>query len=47
MKHIEIDIHFVQNLVAKKSLFIRHISTKDHIADIMTKAFASTAFRQF
>ena len=46
MKHIEIDIHFVKDLVAKKSLFIRHISATKQIADVMTKALASTAFHQ-
>ena len=45
-KHIEIDIHFVRDLVAKKSLFIRRISTTEQIANVMTKALVSTVFHQ-
>ena len=44
-KHIKIDIHSVQDLMAKKFFSFHHIYVKDQIADIMTKTLASTAFR--
>ena len=36
-KHIELDLYFVHEKVMKE-LDIRHISSQDHIADILTKA---------
>jgi hypothetical protein len=36
-KHIEIDFHFVRERVAQKELQIRFISSKDQLADIVTK----------
>ncbi|XP_043710334.1 uncharacterized mitochondrial protein AtMg00810-like [Telopea speciosissima] len=43
-KHIEIDFHFVRDKVAKKELQVRFISTKDQIANIMTKGLGTTRF---
>lgn len=43
-KHIEIDFHFVQEMVAMKQLHIRDLSSKDQIADALTKALSSTRF---
>jgi hypothetical protein len=37
MKHIQIDIHFVRDLVAKKILNVRHVHTADQLADLLTK----------
>jgi hypothetical protein len=37
MKHIQIDIHFVRDLVAKKILNVQHVHTTDQIADLLTK----------
>jgi hypothetical protein len=36
-KQIEIYYHFVREQVAKKALEIRHISTHDQLADVLTK----------
>jgi histone deacetylase 1/2 len=36
-KHIEVDYHFVRERVAQKALDIRFISTKDQLADVLTK----------
>jgi hypothetical protein len=37
-KHIEIDYHFVPKRVARKQLEVEFVSTKDQVADGMTKA---------
>jgi hypothetical protein len=37
-KHIEIDYHFVRARVAHKQLEVEFVSTKDQVADGMTKA---------
>jgi hypothetical protein len=37
MKHIEIDLHFVPERVARKLLEVRPVSTKDQVADGFTK----------
>ena len=37
-KHIEIDIYFIRDLVAKKALFIHYIFVSAQITTIMTKA---------
>jgi hypothetical protein len=36
-KHIEVDFHFVREQVARKALDIRFISSKDQLADMLTK----------
>lgn len=44
MKHIEIDIHFVRDLVQKKKLRIAHVSSKDQLADLLTKPLSKQMF---
>lgn len=46
-KHVEVDYHFVRERVSAKQLDVRFISSKDQIADIMTKPLASSLFTQF
>jgi hypothetical protein len=36
-KHIEIDFHFVRERVASRDLDVRFISTRDQLADVLTK----------
>jgi len=36
MKHIQIDIHFIQDLVEKTFLHVRHVYTNDQLADLLT-----------
>lgn len=37
-KHIKVDFHFVWDKVTKKEIQVHHISIKDQIADLLTKA---------
>jgi hypothetical protein len=46
-KHIEIDYHFVRDMVAKKLLKVCFISGKDQLADILTKPLAAARFIMF
>uniref|UniRef100_A0A2N9EH56 Reverse transcriptase Ty1/copia-type domain-containing protein n=1 Tax=Fagus sylvatica TaxID=28930 RepID=A0A2N9EH56_FAGSY len=43
-KHIEIDVHYVRDLVSAKALSIRFVSSKDQIADTFTKPLPTTKF---
>ncbi|KAL5729905.1 hypothetical protein ACHQM5_002793 [Ranunculus cassubicifolius] len=43
-KHIEVDYHYVRELVTKKFLKLNYIHTKDQVADIFTKSLPSTRF---
>jgi hypothetical protein len=44
MKHVEVDYHFVRERVASQQLEVRIISSKDQVADIMTKPLPGPAF---
>lgn len=41
MKHVEIDFHFVRELIARKSIQVKYLSTVDQVADIFTKGLSS------
>jgi hypothetical protein len=43
-KHIEIDFHFVRDMVASKRLLVRFVSTHDQLADLLTKPLSSPRF---
>lgn len=36
-KHVEVDFHFVREMVAQRKLSVQFISTDDQIADVFTK----------
>jgi hypothetical protein len=46
MKHIELDYHFVREHVASRQVDVRPISSKDQVANIMTKPLAGPAFNR-
>ena len=37
MKHIQIDLHFVRDLVHRGAIRVRHVHTQDQLADLLTK----------
>jgi hypothetical protein len=43
-KHIEIDFHFVRDMIASKALHVRFISSTDQLADLLTKPISSSRF---
>jgi hypothetical protein len=43
-KHIEIDFHFVRDMVTSKALHVRFISSADQLADLLTKPISSSRF---
>uniref|UniRef100_A0A2N9HQK3 Reverse transcriptase Ty1/copia-type domain-containing protein n=1 Tax=Fagus sylvatica TaxID=28930 RepID=A0A2N9HQK3_FAGSY len=45
-KHVEIDFHFVRDMVAKKTLNVQFISSKDQLANLLTKPISSSRFAQ-
>ena len=46
-KHVEIDIHFVREKVAKGEVCVFHIPATYQYADIFTKGLTSSLFNQF
>ncbi|GJW33715.1 ribonuclease H-like domain-containing protein [Tanacetum coccineum] len=46
-KHIEIDIHFVQDLVATGQVRVLHVPSRFQYADIFTKGLPSALFNEF
>ena len=38
-KHISIKYHMLREKVVEKEIRLEHVSTKDHISDILTKPF--------
>ncbi|GKA74894.1 ribonuclease H-like domain-containing protein [Tanacetum coccineum] len=46
-KHIEIDIHFVRNMVARGQVHVLHLPSRYQYADIFTKGPPSTLFEEF
>ncbi|KAB2612930.1 hypothetical protein D8674_035246 [Pyrus ussuriensis x Pyrus communis] len=44
-KHIEIDVHFVRERVAKNKLIVQFVSSQEQFADILTKGLSAPLFR--
>jgi hypothetical protein len=43
-KHVEVDFHFVREQVASKAMEVRVISSKDQLADVLTKPLSRAPF---
>ncbi|XP_031258421.1 secreted RxLR effector protein 161-like [Pistacia vera] len=43
-KHIEIDVHYVRELAAEKSLSVQYVPSEYQVADVLTKALAAHRF---
>jgi hypothetical protein len=43
-KHVEIDFHFVRDMVATKAVSVQFVSTHDQLADLLTKPISSSRF---
>ncbi|GKA29526.1 ribonuclease H-like domain-containing protein [Tanacetum coccineum] len=46
-KHIEIDIHFVRDMVTAGEVRVLHVPSRYHYADIFTKGLPSALFEEF
>ncbi|GJX39533.1 ribonuclease H-like domain-containing protein [Tanacetum coccineum] len=46
-KHIEIDIHFVHDMVARGQVRVLHVPSRYQYADIFTKGLSSALFEEF
>ncbi|XP_019262365.1 PREDICTED: uncharacterized protein LOC109240184 [Nicotiana attenuata] len=46
MKHIEIDYHFVRSLVQRGLLRVSHVSSKEQLADLLTKPLSNQDFER-
>ncbi|XP_073266434.1 uncharacterized protein [Populus alba] len=47
IKHIEVDYHFVRDQVAKKDIEVQFISSKDQLANVLTKPLPHASFTYF
>lgn len=46
-KHVEIDLHFVQERVALGDIRVLHVPTTSRYADVFTKGLPSSVFTDF
>jgi hypothetical protein len=46
-KHIEVHYHFIREKVIAKEIDLIHVSTKDQVADIFTKALGTDKLKKF
>ena len=44
-KHIELDIHFIRNLIFEHNLKVRYVSTESQLVDVLTKPLSLDRFR--
>ena len=45
MKHLALDYHFIRNQITSGSLRVVHVSTKDQLADALTKPLSRSPFK--
>ena len=46
-KHVKVDYHFVRDHVAKQEIQVQFISSKDQLADVLTKSLPPISFAYF
>jgi hypothetical protein len=46
-KHIKVHYHFIREKVLAKEIDLIHVSTKDQVVDIFTKALSTDKLRKF
>jgi hypothetical protein len=46
-KHIEINYHYIRDMMQRKALHVQYLPTHENIADIFTKPLAKTKFEYF
>ena len=46
-KHVEVDYHFVRDRVTKQEIKVRFISSKNQLADVLTKPLPPVSFAYF
>jgi hypothetical protein len=46
-KQIEIKYHYIRDMVQRKTIHVKYLSTHEHIVDIFTKTLAKTKFEYF
>jgi hypothetical protein len=46
-KHIKVHYHFIREKVLAKEIDLIHVSTKDQVANIFTKALGTNKLRKF
>ena len=44
-KHIELDVHFIRNLISEHKLKVRYVPTKSQTADVLTKPLSLDHFQ--
>ena len=47
MKHVALDYHFIRNQVRSGTLRVIHVSTRDQLADVLTKPLSRPVFISF
>ncbi|XP_058446183.1 uncharacterized protein LOC131427212 [Malaya genurostris] len=47
MKHIEVQYHFLKELIEKGKLVLKYLETGEQLADMMTKGLPAPRFRKF
>ena len=46
-KHIDVRYHYIRDLIDKKVVDIKYVSTEDNIADVMTKSLGESKHKKF
>jgi hypothetical protein len=46
-KHIEIKYHYIRDMVQRKEVHVKYLSTHEEVADVFTKPLSRTKFEYF